>query len=237
MNEDSRWSFIKEQGKDKHRKSLGLYQCSCGTLKVLRITVVDNKYSRSCGCLSRDVSRKLHTTHGKSYDRVYSVYRNMLLRCNDTNNSAYPNYGGRGIKVCDRWLESFENFLSDMEEGYKDDLTLERVDPNKGYIKENCTWVTRGEQNRNNTRRRDNKTGVVGVHFSEAKNSYICQWNDENGKRKSKTFSIKRLGEIEAFNMAVSYREDIIYSLQGKGIYYSPFHGDEKYENKYGKIK
>jgi len=86
----------------------------------------------------------------------------MLQRCNNPNHSHYKYYGGRGIKVCDRWLESFENFYEDMGER-PEDLTLDRIDVNKGYYPENCKWSTRSEQNSN--KRVYAKSGVRGLLF------------------------------------------------------------------------
>ena len=85
----------------------------------------------------------------------------------------YPDYGGRGIKVCDRWLESFENFYEDMKDGYKKGLTLERLDTNGNYEAKNCTWATRIEQQ--NNRRNSTKISAFGKLLSAP------QWSRETG--------------------------------------------------------
>ena len=86
--------------------------------------------------------------HGYSRSKIYSRWRLMLNRCNNPNDKRYPHYGGRGIKVCDRWLE-FPNFLADMGEGFSEDLTLDRTDVNGNYEPSNCRWITNTEQQSN----------------------------------------------------------------------------------------
>lgn len=100
--------------------------------------------STTCGCV--------HKTHGHSVGRktspTYKSFRAMIQRCTNPNHPHYDNYGGRGIKICDRWLRSFENFLADMGERPKG-LTLERKDNSLGYSKSNCKWDTISNQMRN----------------------------------------------------------------------------------------
>lgn len=95
-------------------------------------------------------------THGMKGTPTYSSWKHMRRRCSDPKNKDFPNYGGRGIKVCDRWLNSFENFLADM--GVKPDgFTIDRKDNSLGYFPENCQWATKTDQNRN----RDSNTFIT----------------------------------------------------------------------------
>lgn len=126
-------------------------RCDCGTEKIIQIGALRQGVTRSCGCLNTQLSRERSTRHGRSADQVYKLWSVMKDRCNNPNNKAYRNYGGRGIKVCDRWLNSFENFLADMGERPQG-TTLDRINSNGNYEPDNCRWVTRMEQN-NNTRR------------------------------------------------------------------------------------
>jgi len=131
--------------------------CDCNTPVACISSQLSSGHTQSCGCLRRETAAKsgrlYSTTHGMSYTAIYRAWAAMKNRCYDKNHPHYHDYGGRGITVCDYWLESFESFLADMQESYGESLTLDREDNNKGYYKENCRWVNWTVQQRN---RRDN---------------------------------------------------------------------------------
>lgn len=125
-------------------------KCSCGAAVRVRAETLRNGDTRSCGCLAKELSSINHSTHGQSKSTTYNTWRAMIERCNRKGNSHYKHYGERGITVCKDWLK-YENFLRDM--GTRPDgLSIERVNNDLGYSKENCRWATAVEQSRNTTR-------------------------------------------------------------------------------------
>jgi hypothetical protein len=145
-------TFIEETGNRK-----ALYKCECGNVVEVFKNNVSRGHTASCGCLRKQVTRDRSFKHGQKMDRkptkTYSAWVNMKTRCNNPNRNDAKNYILRGITVCDRW-ETFENFLEDMGEAPRKS-SLDRIDNDKGYYKENCRWATTKEQNlnkRNNVR-------------------------------------------------------------------------------------
>jgi hypothetical protein len=119
-------------------------------------------------------------THGQSKNGIYKSWSCMIQRCENPNDPFYYNYGGRGIGVIDKW-HKFENFYADMSEGYEEGLTIDRLDNELGYFKENCRWATRKQQAENTRIRKDNKTGSRGIYFRKDTGKYQLQiW--KNGK-------------------------------------------------------
>lgn len=138
-------------------------ECDCGNVVYgKRPSAIKSGDLASCGCLKEEQNiRNLadhRRTHGKTETRLYGIWCKMKRRCEAINDPAYINYGGRGIKICDEWHD-FQNFYDwAVANGYQDDLTIERVDYNKGYSPDNCTWITLGEQTWN---KRDTRKVVV----------------------------------------------------------------------------
>lgn len=122
--------------------------CLCGTKKVVAAPSLRNGDSQSCGCLNKELIKERNQTHNRSKSREYEAWRSMKKRCLNPNDKNYVHYGGRGIKVCDRWSNSFENFYEDMGDK-PDNHSLDRKDVNGNYEPNNCRWATQDEQIRN----------------------------------------------------------------------------------------
>ena len=126
--------------------------CDCGVTKDINLASLLNGNSKSCGCFRAETTASKNTTHGRAHTKLYGVWRAMRERCGIPTNPAYPNYGGRGIRVCKEWEESFEAFYADVGEPTFSGASLDRIDNNGDYNKANVRWATRAEQ-ASNTRR------------------------------------------------------------------------------------
>lgn len=139
------------KGGNVHRK--GLFICDCGTKKEIQISSVINGITKSCGCFSRANASKrityINKKHGMYGTNEYSCWVSMKKRCLNKSHKAFFRYGGRGITICKEWIESFDNFFNDMGNRPSKLHSLDRIDNDKGYYKENCKWSTNKEQTRN----------------------------------------------------------------------------------------
>lgn len=172
-------------------------ECSCGNPEIFQVFIgnLGRNHTTSCGCTWRENVTK----HGLHNTREYRVRVYMIQRCYNTKHESYPDYGGRGITVCDRWLDSVENFYEDMgpcPEG----LTLERIDVNGNYCPENCKWETSGNQGYNKRIRSNNTSGRTGVYWKESEGLWSAQIGFEG--------RVIPLGSSNSFEGAVKIREE-----------------------------
>lgn len=138
------------------RRSVAYARCACGARCAVLVYSLENGDTRSCGCLRHDETVDRMTTHGRFGTREHRTWAGMLNRCRNPNEPSYPNYGGRGIRVCSRWL-SFENFYADMGD-CPPRKSIDRIDVNGDYEPSNCRWATDHEQARN---KRNNKLSTA----------------------------------------------------------------------------
>lgn len=145
--------------------------------------------SRSCGCLNVDVHRAMcvdrNTTHGQSKTRTYAVWFNMISRCHNPNARGYHKYGAKGVNVCRRWRDSYENFLADMGT-IPDGMTIDRIKNERGYEPGNCRWATQKTQQNNRTNNRV-------IEFNGERLT-VMQWSERLGIGRHTIVNRLRLG-------------------------------------------
>lgn len=163
----------------KYKARFGLYRCYCGKEFKSMTNAIKRGNQKSCGCLKKDriaqYNQDIKTTHGLSNHKLYGIWSGMLKRCTNPNAENYKYYGGRGISISDEWLK-VENFINDMFPSFVDGLTLDRIDNNKGYSKENCRWATKTTQSQNTKKLiGTNKSGFRGVCFEKSSKKWKSQ--------------------------------------------------------------
>ncbi len=146
-------------------------RCDCGNIKTIIGKLLKNGESKSCGCLRVELATNASTKHGMANSPENVSWQNMLQRCHNPKNNSFGDYGGRGIRVCERW-KSFENFFADMGKRPAG-MTLERKDNGGDYEPGNCCWGSRKVQNNNK------RNNVIIIHNGKSRN--IAQWAKETG--------------------------------------------------------
>lgn len=161
-----RLKIIAEDGKGCRRRAICV--CDCGTTKSVRLDSLRSGTIQSCGCLNREISKMVNTKHGCYRDRLYKIWAGIKGRCFNPKNTAFKDYGGRGITLCEEWhdFKVFKEWAN--RSGYRDDLTIERKDVNGNYEPSNCTWASVSDQRRNTTR-------VPGLIFKGERKT-LRQW-------------------------------------------------------------
>lgn len=169
-----------ERVKNTSRKdSLWLCKCECGNIKEVTYSNLNSGHTKSCGCFRIETTSKRNTKtkikHHLCSDPIYEKWTFMKSRCYYTNNDSYTDYGGRGIVVCDEWIDTENGFINfynwSINNGWAKDLTLDRIDNNGKYCPENCRWATLKEQ-------ANNKRNTVYLEYNDIKLS-LSEWAEK----------------------------------------------------------
>lgn len=171
-----RWTVI-DRSYNSKKQTFWNCICECGTKKRVNTSVLKNGQSKSCGCLLKEIMSNQFSTHRDSKSKEYRTRGRIKERCYLTSCSQYHNYGGRGIKICERWLHSYENFLLDVGRAPSPKHSIDRINVNGNYEPSNCRWATTSEQANN---KRDSRYFTInGVTLT------FSQWCAKTGVNKS----------------------------------------------------
>ena len=209
---------IKPCGKNKYGNVLWLCKCDCGNEHIVASGKLIQGKSKSCGCYALEVKTKSLEKHGITTGgkpRTFTIWNGMKARCYNPKSASYKNYGARGIAICDSWL-TFENFHNwAINNGYADDLEIDRIDNNSNYCPENCRWVSR-TFNRNHQR----KTRYIEVYGIKLN---ITQWCKELAISRSEAYTHLKNSEEDFCN----WIKEKIDSGKGQVYFVNKFVGEQ----------
>jgi len=197
----TRLTVLSEAGRNNHKQVMWLCECSCGNKATIRGGSLKSGGTKSCGCLHKEAMVDLLTTHGLREHPLYMVWGGMKTRCYNENFHQYSDYGGRGITVCDRWRDSFEDFYNDMVGHYKKDLQLDRVNNDGNYEPSNVRWVTHQQNGMNRRGAQNGTSGYKGVSWKGEKGKWVAQIQ-VNGKKQHIGYFLDEQAAAQAYNDA-----------------------------------
>ena len=186
------------------RKTYWVCQCDCGGIKSARSDSLLSGAIKSCGCMKKEQDRINLTafhSHKQSGTRIYHIWQGMKKRCENIHDARYDRYGGRGIKVCEEWKESFQAFYDwALKNGYDESLTIDRIDNDGCYCPENCRWATTKEQC-------DNRSTTIKITIGNATKSLV-EW--------CKIFDVDYTSTVQKFHRNGFNSIDELFCSKGK---------------------
>ena len=192
-NRYGRLVVIEEAPRYHGGHAMWICRCDCGNItKPIMGGDLRSGKVQSCKCMHNELLSQKRKTHGETKTRLHRIWQNMKRRCDTPSVPCYDVYGGRGIKVCDEWLHDYPAFRDwALANGYADNLSIDRIDPNGNYCPENCQWATMKEQS-NNLRKNvlieingENHTiaewsQISGIKYTTIYQRYLRGWNGED---------------------------------------------------------
>ena len=169
-----RWLVLNKVESTKGGLARWLCICDCGTQKIVIGSNLLRGMTTSCGCYNKEKAKERLQTHGKTNTRIYRIWQDMKHRCNYKNNDNFYWYGNKGIKVCKEWELDFLRFYEwSINNGYEENLTLDRINAEEDYCPDNCRWV-------NITAQQNNRKDNIRIEY-HGKNQTLSEWSKELG--------------------------------------------------------
>ena len=196
----NRLIVLRLAGKNKYGHQLFECKCDCGNIAVIEGTAVKNGRTCSCGCLQKESAKKRRTTHGMTKTKLFNVWNTMKQRCSNPNSKNYKRYGARGIFVCEEWKNDFASFMKwSLSHGYKDGLSIDRIDGEKGYSPDNCRWVDVYVQSNNRSNNRLMTINGITKNCKQWADHFGFEYKYFHEKCKKNDWNLEKVLEIPYF--------------------------------------